>query len=182
MVSSSLFAGWYLVTFRIDSLQTVDIEISLCSLVYGYEVTSVMSDVVLSRSNDLVFGVIEEFAPMGKPAYNSRNHEKDWEHIGGESHCLVNNSAIEVNVGVKFSFNEILVAKSDLFQFHCNFDKLFFACDFENFVSNSLDNFSSGVIAFVYSMSESVQQFFSVFNILNELRNILLLTDLLQHS
>ena len=88
-----------------------------------------------------------------------------------------NYPTVEIYVGIELSFDEVLITECDLFQLHCNFNEFFFACNFENLVSDSLDDFSSRVIAFIYSVSEAVEQLFSVLNVLNELRNILLLAN-----
>lgn len=53
------------VTFRVDGMQAIDVEIGLGPLGDGDEVSSVVPHVVLPRSNDLVLRVIEELVPMG---------------------------------------------------------------------------------------------------------------------
>lgn len=68
-----------------------------------------MSDIILSWSDNLVFGVIEEFIPMGEPSDNSRNHEQDWEHVSWESHSFIDNATVEIDIRIKLSFNKILI-------------------------------------------------------------------------
>lgn len=68
-----------------------------------------MPNIMLSWSDDFIFWIVEELAPMSKPSDTSWNHEKNWEHVSWESHCFVNDSAVEINVRVKFSVNEIRV-------------------------------------------------------------------------
>ncbi len=116
-----------------------------------------MADIILPWSNDLVLWIIQKFIPMSKPSNNSRNHEKNWEHISRESHCLVDNATIKINIRIKFSFNEILIAQSNLFQLHCDFNKLFFSSDFKNFISDFFDDFSPRIITLVNSMTKSIQ-------------------------
>jgi hypothetical protein len=116
-----------------------------------------MTDIILPWSNNLVLWVIQKFIPMSKPSNNSRDHEKNWEHVSRESHCLVNNATIEINIRIKFSLNKILIAQSNLFQLHCDFNKLLFSSDFENFISNFFDDFSPRIITLVNSVTKSIQ-------------------------
>jgi hypothetical protein len=50
------------------------------------------------------------------------------------------------------------------------------------YLSNLLNNFSSRVIVLVNSMPEAHEEFLPVFYILNKLRNVFLLSNLLKHS
>jgi hypothetical protein len=78
--------------------------------------------VVLSWSHDFVLWVIEELVPVRKPSNNSRNHEEYGEHIGWESHSFINDTTIEVDIGIEFSLNKVRIGESNTFEFDCDFD------------------------------------------------------------
>lgn len=46
---------------------------------------------------------------MGDPTCHSGNGEEDWVHISREPHGSVDESAVEVNVGVKLATDEVFV-------------------------------------------------------------------------
>ena len=60
---------------------------------------------------------------MGDPASHSRDCEEHWEHIGGEAHCLVDHSRVEVHVGVELALDELLVLQGDSLQLHSDLYK-----------------------------------------------------------
>ena len=68
-----------------------------------------MTNIVLTRTHDLILRVIQKFIPMSQPTDNTRNHEKDREHVSREAHCLVNNSTVKVHVRIELSLNEVRV-------------------------------------------------------------------------
>lgn len=138
-------------------MQTINVEISLGSLVEGREISSVMTHIMLSRSYNLVLWVIKEFVPMGKPADNSRDHEKNGEHIGGETHCLVDDATVKIDIWIQFPFDKVLITQCNLLKFHSNLDEFFFASDLENLISNFLHYLGSRIIALINSMSESIK-------------------------
>lgn len=51
---------------------------------------------------------------MSKPSDNSRDHEKDGEHISREAHCFVNDTAVEIDIWIEFSFDEVWIAQGNL--------------------------------------------------------------------
>jgi hypothetical protein len=46
---------------------------------------------------------------MSNPSSYSRNCEEDRVHVSWEAHSSVNQSTVEINIGIEFSTNEILV-------------------------------------------------------------------------
>lgn len=108
------------ISFVEGGLVTVEVEVGFWSLVKRNVVSCVMADVVLSWSHDFVLGVVEEFVPMGEPSDNTRNHEENCEHVSREAHCFIYDTAIEVNVGIEFSFDEVRIGEGDTFELNCN--------------------------------------------------------------
>ena len=81
-----------------------------------------MADVVLPRSDDFVFGVVQKLVPMSEPPNNSRNHEEDRKHVSWEPHGLIDYSAVEVNIGVELPIDEVFIAQGYLFELDSDFD------------------------------------------------------------
>ena len=108
------------VSFVEWGLVTVEVEVGFWSLVERNVVSCVMADVVLSWSHDFVLGVVEEFVPMGEPSNDTRNHEENCEHVSREAHCFIDDTAIEVNIGIEFSFDEVRIGEGDTFELNCN--------------------------------------------------------------
>lgn len=57
------------------SLRAFDAVAGFWTLVDWHVVAGVMAYVMLTRSDDLILRVIEEFVPMSQPACHSRDHE-----------------------------------------------------------------------------------------------------------
>lgn len=145
-------------------------------------VSSIMAYVVLSRPDDLILRVIEEFVPMSYPASSSRNHEENREHVGGETHCFVDDSGVEINVRVQFPLDKVRVTQSNPLQFNCDFNQFLFSSNLEHLLSHFFYKFGPRVIIFVHSMTETIEKSFSVLNVLNKLGNVGLFTNRLKHS
>ena len=141
-----------------------------------------MPGVVLPGPHNLVLGVIEELIPMSQPSDSSRNHEKHGEHVSGESHSLVDDSTVEIDVRVQLPLNEVGVTQSNSLQLYCNLNQLLLSSNLEHLLRDLLHNLSPRVVVLVDSMSESVKQSLLVLHIFNELWDIGLLPNLLQHS
>lgn len=72
----------------------------LLPFVSGDVVSLPITLVVLSRSVDVVLRVLEILDPMGKPSGDSWDCEENWEEVGRESHSFVDQSRVEIDVGV----------------------------------------------------------------------------------
>ncbi len=70
---------------------------------------------------------------MGDPSNDSGNGEEYRVHVGWESHGSVDESAVEVNVWVKFSSDKVLVFECNLFKFKGDFDQWLLSTDFKDF-------------------------------------------------
>lgn len=114
----------------------VDVEVMVLPFRHLDELSFAVPDVVLSRSVNVVLGVVEELGPVSDPAYDTGNCEEDGVHVGWKSHGSVDKAAVEVDVGVKFSGDEVLVLKGDLFQLKGDLDQGLLAADFKHFKSD----------------------------------------------
>lgn len=133
------------------------VKVCLWPLVKGHEVSGAMTDVVLTRPHNLVLRVVHELVPVSQPTNSSGNHEKNGEHVSGEAHSFIDDSTVEINIGVEFSLHKVRIAERNFFEFDCDFNKFFLASDLEHIVRYFLDNLCSRVVALVNPMSKSVQ-------------------------
>lgn len=140
-----------------------------------------MAYVVLPRTHNLVLRIVQELVPVSQPPHHPRDHEEHWEHVSRESHRAVNDTAVEVHVRVKLTLDEVGIGKGNTLQLHCDFDQLFLSSDLEHLLSDTLDDLGSGIVVFVDTMTESVEQAFLVLDVLDELRDVGFLADRLQH-
>lgn len=150
----------------------VDIKVSFCSFLNGDVVAGVMSDVVLPRPDNFVLGVIEELVPVGEPSDHSGDHEEDGEHISGKSHGAIDDSTVEIDIGVEFSFDEVGVGQCDAFEFDCDLDEFLFSGDLEDLFGDAFDYLRSGVVVFVDPVAEAVEEALFVLDVLDELGDV----------
>jgi len=94
---------------------------------------------------------------MRDPAGHSRNGEQDWEHVSGEAHGLVDDSGVEIDVGVQLSLDEVFILEGDLFKFDGDFDHIFLSYNFKDIICDLLDNLGSRIIILINPMPESHQ-------------------------
>lgn len=141
-----------------------------------------MTDVMLTWSDYLVLRIIQKLTPMSEPSNTSGYHKQDWKHICWETHCLINYTTVEVNIWIQFSLNKKWVTKCYFLQLNSDLNKLLFSCNFKHLMCDLFYYFSSWIIAFIDSMTETIKKFLSTFYILNKLGNILFFSNLLEHS
>jgi hypothetical protein len=65
--------------------------------------------IVLSWSVDVVLRIFRKFNPMGNPACYSWNCEENRVHVSWESHSSINQSTIEVDIGIEFSADKVFI-------------------------------------------------------------------------
>src|SRR3989339_1849993 len=71
----------------------------------------------LTRSGNFLIRVVQVFLPVGKPSGGSRNGEQDGEEVHRESHGLIDQSRIEVNIGIQLTLHEVFIFQSNSLQF-----------------------------------------------------------------
>ncbi len=59
---------------------------------------------------------------MREPSNSARYHEQHREHVGGETHGLVDQPRVEVHIGVQLSLDEVIVRQRRLLERHCGID------------------------------------------------------------
>jgi len=69
----------------------------------------IVAEINLTGTGDFLLRVEEHFLPLRDPTRRAADSEEDREHFDGESHRLINQDGIEIDVVLKFSLDEILV-------------------------------------------------------------------------
>lgn len=118
---------------------------------------------------------------MGEPSRDSGDGEENREEVSGESHCLVDDARVEVNVGVELSIDEVFVTSSNLLKLHCDFDQWLLAYYFEDLLSELSAERSSRIVVLVYSMTKPEEKSLLLLHVLHELGHILNSANLLKH-
>ena len=154
----------------------------LFALINRHEVALGVALVDLSWANDLILGVFNEFIPVSQPAGEAGQSEHDREHLSRDAEGLVDDTRVEVNVGVELALNEVLIAQRNFFELHRDIDHRFTANNCKNIVSKFADESGSWVEVFVNAMAESHEDLLAVLNILDELRDLVDRADLLEHA
>ena len=134
-MTSGIFLG-SLSSFVLLGSNGFNIEVVVLSFGHFDELSLSIPDIILSWSVNVIFVVVQELTPVGNPSDDSGNGEEDGVHVSWETHGSVDESAVEVNVGVKFSGDKVLVFKGDLFEFKGDFDQGLLSADFKDFEGN----------------------------------------------
>src|SRR5262249_5851408 len=71
------------------------------------------SGIELTRSPDLLVGILDHFLPLRDPADRARDREQDSKHRSREPHRLEGDAGIEVDVRVELLLDEIVVVQRD---------------------------------------------------------------------
>jgi hypothetical protein len=119
---------------------------------------------------------------MGEPADRARNREQHREHVDGESESLVDETRVEVDIGVQLALHEVVVFQRDFLQLECDVEQGVLAGDFEDVVGGLLDDARTRVEILVHAMAETHESSRAVLHALDERRNIVDAADLGQHA
>ena len=172
----------YIVAFVKICLAAFNVERNLLSLLHWHVVSCIWTNIVLSRSDYLVFRIVQKFIPMSQPSCHSGDHEKHWEHVSREAHSFINDSTIEIYIGIKLSLNKVGITKCYSFKFNCNLNEFFFTCNSEDLVSNFFNDFCTRIVVFIYSVSKAIKKSFFLLYTFDEFGDILLFTNWFEHS
>src|SRR5690242_17885037 len=86
------------------------------SFLYGLIITLIVAQVQLAGPGYLLLGIQQHLFPLSQPARGPWNGEKDRKHVDRETHRLVDDARIEIDVGIELSAHEIIVFQSDALQ------------------------------------------------------------------
>lgn len=155
--------------------------LSLHPLLNLHPILSFLPSVALIRSYWFSLRVVHVLVPVTQPTHSSRNGPQNREHVGWKAHCFVDYATVEIHIRVKLSFGKVRIIENDFLQIKSYLNKALFSCHFKHILSNTLDNFCTGIIVLIHRMTKSIQLFLIVLDILNKLMNIPAFLYLLQH-
>src|SRR6267143_3037925 len=144
--------------------------------------TRVVPEIDLARACDFLLGVEKHLFPLRDPPGSARNREQDGKHGHWETHRLINEAGVEIHVGIELALHEVFVLESDALALESVFQEGVFAHEFEDFVSDVLDDAGARIVIFVDARAKSHELDFTGFDALDELRNFLYRADLHEHA
>src|SRR3984893_8828236 len=136
-------------------------------LIHDYVGPSVVAHVDLAGACDLLFGIKQHLFPLRDPSAGTGNSEQHREHGDRESHRLVDQARIEIDIGVKLAGDEIFILQSDALDFEGDIKQRIAAHDIENFVGNVLDDPRTGIVILVNPVTEAHQALLAGFDALD---------------
>src|SRR5690606_7409310 len=101
-----------------------------------------------------------------------RNREQHGEHVDGETHRLVDQTGVEVDVRVELAIDEVRVGERDLFERQGDVEQRVLPGDLEHVVGGLLDDLRPRVVVLVDAVTEAHQAPFAVLHRLDERRNV----------
>ena len=118
----------------------------------------------LTGSVDAAGVVIALFAPVSEPAWESAKGEHDGEHICGDAHGAIEDTAVEVDVGVEFSGDEVIVFEGNFFEVAGDFEEWVGDAEFvEDLFGHFAEDGGAGVKVFVDAVAKSHESEGAVF-------------------
>ena len=76
---------------------------------------SEFSGINLTGPTDFGGRIFNHFFPMGNPAWHASDRKHHREHIQRNTNRAVNNSAVKIDIGLKFAFDKIRILQRDFF-------------------------------------------------------------------
>src|SRR5271169_2898529 len=142
-----------------------------CLAVSG-DLAKLLAEIDLTRTRDLLVGIHHQFVPLRQPSRGARNGEQNGEHVGLESHRLVNDPGVEIDVGIQLASDEIVVAQGDALEFERDVDAAVAAGDFKDLVGDFLDDAGAGIVVLVDAMPETHELDFAGLHPLDVVGNV----------
>ena len=105
---------------------------------------------------------------MSEPTGCTRDRKEHGEHVNRESHRLVDEPGVEVNVRVQLAVDEVRVLQGDFFEFERNVEKRILPGHIKHVVGGLLDDLCAWVVVLVDPVTKAHQAAFAIFHRLNE--------------
>ena len=71
----------------------------------------------MARARNAAVVIVHDFLVVGNPAGHAADSKQDGEHVYRNADRAHDDTAVEIHVRIKFAGNEIIVVKSDFFEF-----------------------------------------------------------------
>src|SRR6185437_15024206 len=143
----------------------------LAAVVHRNVAALVAAQIDLPRPRNFLLGIEQHLLPLRDPTGRPRNREQYREHRHGEAHGLVNESRVEVNVGIKLALDEIIVLQRDSFALQRDVDQRIASHYVEHFIRDVLHNFRARIVVLVDAVAEPHQLLLTRLDLLDVVRN-----------
>ena len=101
-------------------------------------------------------GVSTLFAPVSGPAGETAESEKRCEHFSRDSEGAIDDTAVEVDIGIKFTGCEVLIGKSGSFELLSDFEERILTAELlENAIAGLLDDLGARIVILVNAVTET---------------------------
>src|SRR5215467_1093760 len=145
---------------------------ALSALLDGNVSARIVTQINLARTRDFLFGIEQHFLPLRDPAGSARNREQNRKHGHGKAHRLIDQSRIEIHVGIELALDEVFVLESDAFAFKSDLEQRILAHEIKDFVGDALDNAGARIVVLIDAVAEAHQLHFARFYPLDEIGNL----------
>src|SRR5204862_4813731 len=136
------------------------------------------ADIDLPRTRDLLLRVGEHLLPLRDPAGGSRDREQDREDRYREPHRLVDQSRIEVDVGVELPSDEVIVRQSDSLELQGDVKERIASGYVEDEIGNAFDDRRPRGVGLGDTVTKTHQSAFTGLDARDERRNFVDRCDL----
>ena len=100
-------------------------------------------------------GVLDHFLPMSDPAGKPAKGKEDREHVRWETHRPVEDTGVEIDIRVKFAFDEVGIGERDFLESLRDIkDRIVDPQLIQNLITVRLQNHGSWVITLIDPMTE----------------------------
>ena len=117
----------------------------------------ILTQVNLPRPGNRLLLIGDHLHPLGQPAHRARNGKHHREHGRGQAHRLVNNTGVEVHVGIQLPLHKILVLQRNPLQLQGNIQHRVPAGHIKHLVRHLLNQPRPRVVVLVYPVAEAHQ-------------------------
>ena len=119
---------------------------------------------------------------MRKPTGHTRNGEEHGVHLDRESHGLVDEARVEVDVRVELAAHEVVVGEGGFFKLESNVEKFVLAGDLEHVVGDLLDDLGPWVVVLVHAVTKALQDHLAFANVFDVVVDVVKGADAVEHA
>ena len=112
---------------------------------------------------------------------HARDREHDREHLYRKTHGLVDETRIEVDIGIELAADEVVVGQRDLFELERDVEQRVLARHLEDFIGGVFDDLGPRVIALVDAMTEAHESATALLDAADEIVDAVVAADLGEH-
>src|SRR5690606_30060973 len=140
-----------------------------------------VSEVDLTRTRDALLFIVEHLFPLSEPAGHPPDGEEHREEIHRETHRLVDEPRIKVDVRIELSLAEIIILKGEAFELDRGIDEGVCSDLVKDLIGKLLDDGGARIVVLINAMAEAHQASLALLYALEEARDVRFIPDLLKH-